>query len=368
MRIQPSSSIPSVVADAAAIGGLGAVIVDEETGKVDVAFDYIPPVPENGGLGGGGEGSNLNGGTLESAKTSVNSNIVNGSAVNGASTRTAPASTYSPPINQPKPCLDEALVVASPTKTKQTTTSSSSSSTSTTTSPPKTPQCTEMDVFKSDVSAAFSLPPPPLPFSLPKLDRDQKDLLQSGERVQFQSEMGREGSGFVVIDVAAPASVVWNCLLDFASYPQTIPTVQKVFMEDDERGKGGSLDYGTSGTSRAAFTLSKKFKLKVSVVHEYRTHPLGDYLIFTLDKRSQNFVLNKAKGVWYTESEAEGLAPGMTRVWLLAELKVSRILPRMIVDYAAKKAMPRATSWIKPHVETAASLWLRPDKYDKEEK
>jgi len=123
---------------------------------------------------------------------------------------------------------------------------------------------------------------------------------------------------------------------------------------------GGNLDYGVSGTSRAAFTLSKKFKLRVSVVHEYRTHPLGDYLIFTLDKRSQNFVLNKAKGVWYTESEGEGLAPGNTRVWLLAELKVSRILPRMIVDYAAKKAMPRATNWIKPHVETAASLWLKP--------
>jgi len=303
-------SIPSVVADAAAMGGLG---------DGEIAFDWA-------------------------------------------------VSTVSTPSNQPQPCPDESLVVATPTNT-----TTASASTSTKSPPPKTPQCTEMDVFKSDVSAAFSLPPTPLqplPFSLPKLDADQKSLLQSGERVQFQSEMGREGSGFVVLDVAAPESVVWNCLLDFKSYPQTIPTVQKVFMEDDERGingAGGNLDYGTSGTSRAAFTLSRKFKLKVSVVHDYHTHPMGDYLIFTLDKRSQNFVLNKAKGVWYTESEGEGLEPGKTRVWLLAELKVSRILPRMIVDYAAKKAMPRATNWIKPHVEAAASLWLKPDKYDKGE-
>jgi len=331
------------VADAAAIGGLGAVIVDEETGKVDVAFDYIPPK------------DNTAAGQLENGGTE------------GGGTRTLPASTYSPPIILPEPCPDESLVMASPTN-RNTNTNNGVTQPSTNT-PPPAPQCDEMDVFKSDVSAAFSLPPPPLPFTLPQLTTDQKTRLNAGERVQFQSEMGREGSGFVVLDVRAPASVVWNCLLDFRAYPETIPTVQRVFMEDDEvGGGGGNLDYGTSGTSRAAFTLSKKFRLKVSVVHEYKTHPLGDHLIFSLDKRSQNFVLNKAKGVWYTESEADGLKPGLTRVWLLAELKVSRILPRMIVDYAAKKAMPRATTWIKPHVETAASLWLRPVNDEKEEK
>ena len=50
---------------------------------------------------------------------------------------------------------------------------------------------------------------------------------------------------------------------------------------------------------------------------------------------------------------------GITRVWLLCELKVSNMLPIWIVDYAARKAMPRATTWLKPQVEAAASLWLR---------
>jgi len=38
---------------------------------------------------------------------------------------------------------------------------------------------------------------------------------------------------------------------------------------------------------------------------------------------------------------------------------VSNLLPIWIVDYAARKAMPRATTWLKPQVEAAASLWLR---------
>ena len=35
------------------------------------------------------------------------------------------------------------------------------------------------------------------------------------------------------------------------------------------------------------------------------------------------------------------------------------MLPIWIVDYAARKAMPRATTWLNPQVEAAASLWLR---------
>ena len=52
---------------------------------------------------------------------------------------------------------------------------------------------------------------------------------------------------------------------------------------------------------------------------------------------------------------------GYTRVWLLCEVKVSRAIPRWITDYAAKRAMPRATQWLKPAVEAAAQLWLKDD-------
>ena len=230
----------------------------------------------------------------------------------------------------------------------------------------------EKDAFTGDVSAAFSLPREPLPFELPPLDTEQYRRLMDGERVQYQDDMGRAGSGFVVWDVKAPSSVVWDCLLDFKSYPQTIPTVREVVMYtnthlkedyraekpvDFEDGTAAICKHGVPSVTRAQFALSK-FRLKIAAVHKYRPHPKGDYMIFTLDPASSNMVLKYAKGIWYTESSPDG-KEGYTRVWLLCELRVSRLLPQWIVDYAASRAMPRATTWLKPQVETAAQLWLK---------
>jgi len=195
--------------------------------------------------------------------------------------------------------------------------------------------------------------------------------LEAGERLQQQSKMAREGSGYVVLDVKAPPYVVWECLLDFESYPETIPTVRSVQMFTSTHLKSGyraekpvnpgtgkeTRHYGTPSLTRAAFTLSK-FKLNIAAVHKYRPHPEGDYMVFELDQGSKNIVLQKAKGVWHTEAEVR---PGYTRVWLLCELRVSRALPSFIVDYAAERAMPRATTWLKPQVEAAAELWLKSD-------
>ena len=231
---------------------------------------------------------------------------------------------------------------------------------------------TEKDSFTGDVMAAFSFPREPLPFQLPALDTDQYRRLMDGERIQYQDDMGRAGSGFVVWDVKAPASVVWDCLLDFQSYPETIPTVREVVMYtnthlkedyraekpiDFEDGTSAICKHGVPSVTRAQFALSK-FKLKIAALHKYRPHPKGDYMIFTLDPASSNLALKYAKGIWYTESNPDG-KEGHTRVWLLCELKVSRLLPQWIVDYAASRAMPRATTWLKPQVEAAAQLWLK---------
>ncbi len=222
------------------------------------------------------------------------------------------------------------------------------------------------------VTSDSSLPLEALPFDLPKLTPDQSRRVKSGERVQYQDDMGRAGSGFVVWDVKAPTSVVWDCLLDFKSYPQTIPTVREVVMYtnthlkedyraerplDFEDGKAAILKYGVPSVTRAQFSLSK-FRLKIAAVHKYRVHPRGDHMIFTLDPASTNMVLKYAKGIWYTQSNPDG-KEGYTRVWLLCELRVSRLLPQWIVDYAAARAMPRATTWLKPQTEAAATLWLK---------
>jgi hypothetical protein len=176
----------------------------------------------------------------------------------------------------------------------------------------------DLDSINADMPAAAQFSEP-LPFKLPKLSKAQINLLQAGERIQEQARMGREGSGYVVVDVKAPPYVVWECLLDFESYPETIPTVRDMQLFTNQKLNTGYVNekpvlpgtgretrhYGTPSVTRAAFVLSK-FRLDIAAIHKYTPHPEGDYMIFTLDPSCTNMVLKGAKGTWYTEESPEG--------------------------------------------------------------
>lgn len=228
----------------------------------------------------------------------------------------------------------------------------------------------DFDVIAGDVPAANTFCEP-LPFKLPKLSVEQIKLLHSGERIQEQARMGREGSGYVVVDVKAPPYVVWESLLDFENYAEMIPTVKEMQLYTSEKLNTGYVNekpvgpgtgretrhYGTPSITRASFVLSK-FRLNIAAVHTYTPHPDGDYMIFNLDRSCTNMVLKGAKGIWHIAANPEG-REGYTRVYLLCEVQISRALPSFIVDYAADRAMPRATTWLKPYVERAAEQWLQ---------
>lgn len=270
----------SVIAEAASIGGLGGVVVDDK-GTIDVALDYVRNETDAGAVNG------------RTAKATY-------MQTKPKTSKTAPASTSSPPVVKIEPGPEDRLRTSSATSLKS---SSSPTAIKKKVQPSNsTTPISELDAFTGDVSAAFSLPPEPLPFTLPELTAGQRRLVDAGERVQFQSDMGREGSGFVVVDVKAPPDAVWDCLLDFESYPQTIPTVRSV----DFRSKDVSvLKHGVPSTTQASFSLSK-FRLQVAAIHKYRPHPQGDYMIFTLDPSCRNLVLQNAKGVWYTQKDVDG--------------------------------------------------------------
>lgn len=253
-----NTSVSSVIADAASIGGLGGVLT--ANGTVDVALDYQIPLPNNN--------DNNNYKDLASRDSPMVKDMA-----------------------QPK------LVLADPMRDAATAT------------PVMRRRIDpQVDAIKADVPAAFS---EPLPFFLPTLSDEKKKLLAQGERIQEQSKMGREGSGYVVLDVKAPPYVVWECLLDFESYPQVIPTVRDVTMYPSSSSgyyaeKQQQLrHYGTPSTTRAAFCLSK-FRLNIAAIHKYRPHPDGDYMIFTLDPECTNMVLKAAKGIWHTQSNPDG--------------------------------------------------------------
>lgn len=351
---------PNIIAETASLGGLGEVIVDDE-GTIDVALEYKPSSGKEPNKGKNGASYPSSSGEKyedPAVLTKLADGVakVNGVKVSKPSSRPENAPSTAPTIFE-RPEDDFILCKRNDMSMINDTASKPYG---------------ERDAFSGDVSAAFSIPREPLPFELPTLDAELSRRVTNGERVQFQDDMGRAGSGFVVWDIKAPESVVWDCLLDFQSYPQTIPTVREVVMFtnthlkedyraekpiDFEDGTAAICKHGVPSVTRAQFALSK-FRLKIAAVHKYRPHPKGDYMIFTLDPASRNMVLKYAKGIWYTQSNPDG-KEGYTRVWLLCELRVSKLLPQWIVDYAAERAMPRATTWLKPQCEAAAMLWLK---------
>jgi hypothetical protein len=174
----------------------------------------------------------------------------------------------------------------------------------------------EFDGIRGDVPTP---PLEPLPFKLPSLSEEQKETLLAGDRVQEQSKMGREGSGYVVMDVKAPPFIIWEALLDFEGYPELIKTVRSMKMFSSDKLTSGyhsekpvpvgtnreTRHYGIPSITRAAFVLSK-FKLNIAAIHNYRPHPDGHYMVFNLDPDCTNMVLQSASGIWYTQSNPDG--------------------------------------------------------------
>ena len=402
----PPRSTPTVVAEAATIGGLG-------DGAADIVFTKIGKT-----------------------SPSPSSSFISRNGTNGASNTTEPTTEQvnvePPPLNSTRlpffpdedlgleskngispngSILENTATTTDSPKTNGHASIKTSTTTATTTTDihPRKPK--DFDVIRGDMPSANAFVEP-LPFKLPSLSTDQKNKLIDGERIQEQSRMGREGSGYVVLDVEAPPYVVWECLLDFESYPELIPTVKSMQLYTSTKLNTGytgekpvlpgtgreTRHYGTPSITRASFILSK-FRLNIAAIHRYTPHPKGDYMEFTLDPSCTNMVLKGAKGTWYTEENPDGrevsqtelvgvsmwcdfssirlrlilplsilppgkqhLYQGFTRVYLLAGLQISRALPKFIVDYAAERAMPRATKWLKPEVEALKEELLYDDR------
>mmetsp|Transcript_3296 Transcript_3296/g.5135 ORF Transcript_3296/g.5135 Transcript_3296/m.5135 type:complete len:265 (+) Transcript_3296:198-992(+) len=168
---------------------------------------------------------------------------------------------------------------------------------------------------------------------LPKLTASDLAMLQAGERVQKQRRNGRAGTGWVVVDVDAAPDVVFEGLSAFDSYEEMIPTV-----------RGVDTYYKSADICKAEFSLSK-FRLKINA--EHKVYPEQQLIRFKLDSERPNLVLRQATGFWLVEPHPD--RDTSSRVWLSARIVASRVVPTLVVDYAACRALPRATSWIQPH-------------------
>ncbi len=183
----------------------------------------------------------------------------------------------------------------------------------------------------------------PKPPPLDKLSDLELRRVLAGERLQKQSRAGRVGHGLVVCDVKADASLVYAILSDIQRYPLRVPTVREAAVQ---------YDSPHAKICKAQFKLSR-FRLEINA--ELRCLRDRNAIEFRLDPERENPVLEQARGFWFVEDASiYGRGKGWTRVWLVADITCSPLLPSFLVDHAASRALPRATSWIAPVLDGLA--------------
>jgi len=174
------------------------------------------------------------------------------------------------------------------------------------------------------------------------LTQEEELRLSQGQAVQRQQVHGRKGTGTVVIDVDAPWFVALDRLRSFQEYPQMIPVIRHADVRSKSYNRGHyhvEADYKVS-----------RFWLNISVVHQVDV--AAKTVAFNLHPSSGKLALKEAVGLWTVTQAADD--PNRCRVSLQVTLRASSLLPAWLVDYASQRALGRATSWLKPHVE---SVW-----------
>ncbi len=87
--------------------------------------------------------------------------------------------------------------------------------------------------------------------------------------------------------------------------------------------------------------------------HRPPTDDQQNRLEFFLDPDSSQYrsILEMAEGTWYIDDRPADRPAGWTRVYMSATVKVNSLVPLWLVEYAAERALKRATAWLKPYVE-----------------
>lgn len=166
--------------------------------------------------------------------------------------------------------------------------------------------------------------------------------LEKGLPVQKQKRHGGQGTGCVVFEVKAPPSVILSSLSRFEDYAEMIPVIRQAQVQSRRSLADGSV------MARVSYKISK-FWLGLSASHVYDAD--AGIVRFDLDKGSSRF-LQEASGFWQVV-QSPGKHKGASLVWLRAHIRSSSMVPAWIVDYAAERALRRATSWLGTYAERA---------------
>jgi ribosome-associated toxin RatA of RatAB toxin-antitoxin module len=168
---------------------------------------------------------------------------------------------------------------------------------------------------------------------LPELTTQDKMILAAGEMIEKQYRNGYTGTGFVVVDIQLSPDVVFDTLTQFAKYQDMIPIV-----------KSSTIISSDGGTTMAEYVFTR-FLLSVNVKHTVLEQQR--MVKFTLDPNRTNPIFREAKGFWHVEIPTDR-QEGYCRIYLSAQVVIHKIVPTLLIDYAATTALSRGTKWLKP--------------------
>lgn len=178
------------------------------------------------------------------------------------------------------------------------------------------------------------------PFRVPPnqfdLSPEETASLAAGKPVRKTIKGDGGGRGLAIIDVNAPADIVWQRIVDYPNYPKMVDNVTQteVYERNQDHIKVRFILEG-AGVSIEYF-----------VDHIYR--PKDGYMTWTLDY-SKDSDLDDSVGFWRVAPHPD--KPGQSRVYYSIDLRVGWWLPGFIENMLAKDGLTKSTEWVKREAE-----------------
>ena len=169
-----------------------------------------------------------------------------------------------------------------------------------------------------------------MPSSAPLLTRTEQLRLAKDGEVQRKDRRGRGGQCVHVVETDAPLDDVWQRLRNVDGWADLMRGI-----------KTSKTREWLDETTRTCHFSVTKFRLPCDLVLAEETDARGAQVLrFDLDRASP--AVKRCSGAWVVER-----VDGKTRVSLAASIEATRVVPGMIVDMVATKALGRATAWLK---------------------
>ena len=183
----------------------------------------------------------------------------------------------------------------------------------------------DLGIFQSQCRDCFNM----------HLDRKARDLLDKGMAYTTHE-------GWVVQDIDAPDSIVWDHILDFGNYKNKVPDIvdSEIYGEDKT----------TKESERIFVRIVTCFSIfRINIFIKAQHFPERRFLTWSLDNSKRNDV-NDSVGFWHVIPHPD-YPDVRTRVFYSHKLSLPLWTPTFLLKAINKSATAGGTEWVKRHSE-----------------